>query len=239
MIRIEALSKRKGETQILSTFSLDIETGGVTALLGPSGSGKTTLLRLMAGMETPEEGRVEGLPESGPAFVFQDHRVIPWLTVEDNIGFALPEAWPETERQMAIEDSLTMTRLSGLRHRLPEALSGGQASRIDLARALASRRKLMLLDEPFKGLDLELKLELVEDFGRIMAGAEVTAVLVTHDLDEALLTADTVVVVCGPPLRVIETLKIPDPKVGRSLFDPSLQVLRQRLYSLLVGGRQR
>ncbi|MZQ96097.1 MAG: ATP-binding cassette domain-containing protein [Acidaminobacter sp.] len=237
MIQAEALSKKKGGTVILNEFSLEIKTGRVTALLGPSGSGKTTLLRLLGGIDLPDQGVLRGLPETGPAFVFQDHRVIPWLNVEENVAFALPEDWTAEQREQAIDESLTLTRLTSLRRRLPNALSGGQASRIDLARALATGRRLMLLDEPFKGLDLELKLELMEDFGIIMSQSEVTAVLVTHDLDEALLTADTVVVVSGPPLRIVEVLEVPLAKVGRSMFDPALNALRQRLYRLLVSEK--
>lgn len=237
MIRIEDLGKQKGVTKILDGFSLEIETGRVTAILGPSGSGKTTLLRLLAGLDAPDRGRIDGLPETGPAFVFQDHRVIPWLNVEENLAFALPEDWKPERRTKAIEESLSLTRLSELRLRLPDALSGGQASRIDLARALASGRHLMLLDEPFKGLDLELKLDLIADFGNIMSHSEVTAVLVTHDLDEALLTADTIVVVSGPPLRIVETLEVPLEKAGRAIFDPALYALRLRLYHLLVSKR--
>lgn len=237
MIRIENMSKKKGNTVILDGFSLEIEPGRVTALLGPSGSGKTSLLRLLAGLDLPDQGRVEGLPETGPAFVFQDHRVIPWLNVEENVAFALPEDWPEGQRLKAIEESLSLTRLSALRLRRPDALSGGQAGRIDLARALATGRQLMLLDEPFKGLDLELKLDLIADFGNIMSHSERTAVLVTHDLDEALLTADTIFVVSGPPLKIVERLEVSLERATRVIFDPALYALRLRLYNLLVSSR--
>jgi ABC-type nitrate/sulfonate/bicarbonate transport system ATPase subunit len=234
MIRVEGLSKTIGSTHILDRLTLALEPGTVTALLGPSGSGKTTLLRLLAGLETPDEGQVLGMPETGPAFVFQDHRVIPWLTVEENVAFALPLSWGQEARRTAIEESLELTRLDKLRGRYPDALSGGQSGRIDLARALASGRSVMLLDEPFKGLDLELKLELMADFVNIAERKKMTALLVTHDLDEALLVADRILVVEGPPLKLSEAITPVIKKSERFLFDPALVEVRRTLYDWLV-----
>lgn len=237
MIHIEAMRKKLGNTLILDDFSMTLEKGKVTAFLGPSGSGKTTLLRLLAGLEIPDGGGLSGMPSEGAAVVFQDQRVIPWLTVEENIAFVLPETWATERCHKAVEESLEITRLLSLSKRYPGELSGGQASRIDLARALASGRSVVLLDEPFKGLDLELKLELITDFVKIAEQSKLTALFVTHDLDEALLVADSIWIVEGPPLTLTLNLKPPIDKKDRFIFDPGLTETRNALYQGLVKKR--
>ncbi len=185
---------------VINGVALSAESGETLCLLGPSGCGKTTLLRILAGLEAPDAGTVTlsdvtvfgagvNLPpeKRQVGYLFQDYALFPHLTVEQNIAFGI-QGTPNIERQVA--DLLASVNLSGFEHAMPSTLSGGQQQRIALARALARRPHLMLLDEPFSGLDTELKLQLRESTHRLLKEHGITAVIVTHDPEEAMYMAD-------------------------------------------------
>lgn len=230
MISASNLGKAYGGKVVLQNFSITIDEGSFTTLLGPSGCGKTTLLRILAGLDSGFTGAVSGLT-SRPAVVFQDQRLVPWLTVRQNIALVAPAG----DADKAVAESLALTRLTGFADRFPQQLSGGQQQRVGLARALASRRSVLLLDEPFQGLDLELKLELIADLNTVMARQAMTTVMVTHDLDEALLVSDEVLVADGSPLVLTGRVEPGLPRTQRSLFDPRLAENRRRLYEMVTG----
>jgi iron(III) transport system ATP-binding protein len=192
-----------GVTAVADT-SLEVAEGTLLALLGPSGCGKTTILRLIAGLERPEQGRicVGGRQVAGDSvwvapeqrrvgLVFQDGALFPHLTVAANISFAL-NGRPRAEQARRIEELLALVGLDGLAQRYPHQLSGGQQQRVALARALAPQPAVVLLDEPFANLDMTLRGELREEVARILRASGTTAVLVTHDQQEALSLADTI-----------------------------------------------
>ena len=188
----------------VSDASLEIETGTLLALLGPSGCGKTTLLRLIAGLERPHHGTIEvagrtvesdsvHLPPERRhvGLVFQEYALFPHLSVEDNVAFGLPRG---TERAARVKQMLGQVGLDGLGTRMPHELSGGQQQRVALARALAPSPRLIMLDEPFSNLDPALREGVRREVRRVLRAAKATAIIVTHDQEEALSLADEVAV---------------------------------------------
>jgi iron(III) transport system ATP-binding protein len=201
-LRLEGVSKSFGPISALRDASFDVAAGSFTAILGPSGCGKTTLLRIVAGFGTPDAGAVHIGTElvAGhsvflePEFrnvgiVPQEAALFPHLSVQDNVGFGLPRADRRGER---VSELLGLVGLGGLEHRKPHELSGGQQQRVALARCLATKPRIVLLDEPFSALDASLRIELRMETRRLLAEAGTTTVLVTHDQDEALSLADHV-----------------------------------------------
>jgi iron(III) transport system ATP-binding protein len=205
-IVLEEVTKSFGATHAVRQVGLEIEHGELMAVLGPSGCGKTTLLRLIAGFETPDHGSVRVGDETvaGPGrvvppekrrvgMVFQDYALFPHLTVEANIAFGLSRR-PRDERERL---TLRTLELVGLQHktgRHPHELSGGERQRVALARALAPEPEVVLLDEPFSSLDATLRADLRREVELILRDAEATALLVTHDQEEALSLADRLAV---------------------------------------------
>jgi sulfate transport system ATP-binding protein len=202
---VENVSKRFGDFVAIDNASLTVEDGALTALLGPSGSGKSTLLRLIAGLETPEEGRIliggedaTGVPPQrrGIGFCFQHYAPFRHMTVRDNIGFGLEvRKRPKEEIRKRVEELLELVHLPGLADRYPSQLSGGQRQRMALARALAVEPQVMLLDEPFGALDATVRKELREWLRRLHDEVHVTTIFVTHDQEEAMDIASQIVVI--------------------------------------------
>ena len=220
-VRVRGLSKSFGAIEAVRELNLEIERGELMAVLGPSGCGKTTLLRVIAGFEQPDAGSVEVSDEivAGPGrmippekrrvgMVFQDYALFPHLSVERNVAFGLTSR-PREEREALTRRTL---ELVGLQHKARTGvheLSGGERQRVALARALAPEPELVLLDEPFSSLDATLRGGLRREVELILRDAEATALLVTHDQEEALSLADRVAVMrdgeivqVGPPVEV-------------------------------------
>jgi len=202
-IEIDGLAKRFGPRPVLDRFDLTVEPGETLAILGASGCGKSTLLRCIAGLVAPDGGTIAVRDELG--FVFQEPRLLPWLTVERNVAFA---ARGEVERAR-VKDVLDLVGLTPAAHLLPKQLSGGMAQRAALARTLVRNPKILLLDEPLSALDALLRLELQNSLATIIRETGSTAVLVTHDVQEALYLADRIVVLDGIPARGILELEVP------------------------------
>jgi iron(III) transport system ATP-binding protein len=206
-LTVQGLHKAFGAHAVLAGLDLTVSAGSLTAILGPSGSGKTTLLRVLAGFEQADAGTVQIGPwiVDGPGkhvppekrrigYVPQEGSLFPHLTVAANVGFGLP---PKTRRGPRIGELLEAVGLAGLGKRYPHQLSGGQQQRVALARALAIEPELILLDEPFAALDAHLRASIRSDVQEIFRTAGTTAILVTHDQDEALSMADRVAVLRG------------------------------------------
>ncbi|HLX32927.1 MAG TPA: TOBE-like domain-containing protein [Gaiellaceae bacterium] len=204
MIEIRNITKRFGDFVALDDVSLEIAAGSLTAVLGPSGSGKSTLLRIVAGLERPDSGEVllAGEDATGLApqrrdvgFVFQHYAAFKHMTVRDNIAFALTiRKRPKQEIRERVDELLELVQLQGFADRYPSRLSGGQRQRMALARALAAKPPVLLLDEPFGALDARVRAELRDWLRRLHEEVHVTTVFVTHDQEEAMEVADRVAV---------------------------------------------
>ncbi|MBA3463050.1 MAG: sulfate ABC transporter ATP-binding protein [Deltaproteobacteria bacterium] len=220
-ISVRNITKRFGTFTALNNVSLDVPSGELVALLGPSGSGKTSLLRILSGLEQPDQGTAfldgtdlgsQSARQRNVGLVFQHYALFRHLDVFENVAFALRvRKRPESEVQTRVKELLQLVQLEGLGRRMPSQLSGGQRQRIALARALAARPRVLLLDEPFGALDAQVRAELRGWLRRLHDEIHLTTVFVTHDQDEAFEVADRVVVMdhgkieqVGSPTEVFE-----------------------------------
>ena len=193
MIHCINLSLTYGEKEVLKDFSLQLPLKGITALRGPSGCGKTSLLRVIGGLDAPRTGRIEGISPGHTAFLFQENRLFPWRSAEQH----LTDVMPRPDRNKA-QSLLKLVELSGEEGHYPRELSGGMGRRLALARALALERRLLLLDEPFAGVDPARAVRIMER----LKDSGYAAILVSHE-EEITRMADHIVELDGIPLRVI------------------------------------
>ena len=195
MIQVEHLFLNYGEKEVLRDFSLEVPGEGITALKGPSGCGKTTFLRVLAGLERPRSGGISGVRPEETAFLFQENRLLPWRTAEQQLTDVLPR-----ERRGEASRWLELVELAGEENTYPAALSGGMARRLALARCLALGGKLYLLDEPFAGVDPERAKRILER----MRSLGTPVLLVSHE-PFVLELADWVMDLDGPPLKLVSS----------------------------------
>lgn len=211
-----------GEIQALARTQLAVERGEFVAIVGPSGCGKSTLLRLFAGLIRPTAGRVllaghdpiagRRLPGSRVSFVFQDPTLLPWRRVADNVALPLELlGLPARQRRALVAENLSLVGLDGFAHRFPSELSGGMRMRVSLARALATKPDLLLLDEPCGALDDITREMLNEELLRLWAAHRWTAVFVTHNLAEAVYLSQRVLVMSRRPGQIVSDLAVPFP----------------------------
>ena len=197
------------------TFALDAGEAGV--LVGPSGCGKSTMLRILAGLDPDFQGRISRPAGARIGFVFQEPRLLPWLRVADNVGFGLAE-YPKAERRTRVAGALDRVGLTEKARMWPRELSGGQAQRVAIARALVPRPQVLLLDEPFSALDAFTRADLQDHLLDLWADLKPTLVMVTHDVDEAIVLADRIMVMRAQPGRVYEEIpcELPRPRDRQS-----------------------
>ncbi|MCJ8507029.1 ABC transporter ATP-binding protein [Rhizobium lemnae] len=239
MLAIQDLTKiYPNGTHALHAFSLDIQNGEVIAVIGGSGCGKSTLLRLLSGLETPNtgsialRGRILKEPDALVNIVFQEPRLFPWLTVAQNVGFGLKHL-PADERSDIISQVLARLGLGGFEDRWPKELSGGQAQRVSLARAIVTKPSVLLLDEPFSALDAMTREDLQSHLIDLWQDLGSTLVLVTHDIEEAVFMADRVIVMRPFPGRIFQDVRIDLPR-PRNRMNSGFTELRRELSDLLA-----
>lgn len=193
---------------ICSEFNLEIERNKTTVLLGPSGCGKTTLLNLIADIISPHNGNILLPEESRVSYLFQEPRLLNWKTVYNNIKFVLDDIKKE-DQQKLIEHFLTIMDLSNFSHYYPTQLSGGMKQRVAIARAFAFPSNILLMDEPFKGLDAGMKHSLYDKYNTIWKEHKKTSLLVTHDIKEALIMGDKILILSKSPISILKSFTNP------------------------------
>jgi ABC-type nitrate/sulfonate/bicarbonate transport system ATPase subunit len=223
---------------VLNDLSMDFEEGEMVCILGPSGCGKSTLLRIIAGFELPSHGtvRVGNKPVCSPSqeaiFVFQHSGLFPWMTVEQNVGLGVRHL-KEDLKKVRVQEYIEMVELEGFEHYYPHQLSGGMQRRAELARAIAVNPELLIMDEPFSGLDFLTHMKMREEVVNMHEYIRKTMLVVTHDIDDALIMGDRVVVFSGRPaaLKLIQKLDFPRPRDFER--DHELSRLRSEIFLML------
>jgi NitT/TauT family transport system ATP-binding protein len=219
---------------------LDVPPGEIVVLLGPSGCGKSTILRALAGLLDPDSGTAEldGEPvaesRSQCAMVFQEDALLPWRSARRNVEYALKlRGVPRAERRAAAQELLGQVGLHDFGDHMPGELSGGMRQRVQLARTLATRPRVLLMDEPFGALDAQTRSDMQQLLVAVWEQQRPTVLFVTHDVDEALQLGDRIVVLTPRPARVARVIDIPEPRRPGAQFEPEFARLRYEILALL------
>ena len=251
LIRIEGIAKRfvgRGvETTVFDDLYFSVQPGEFVCLIGHSGCGKTTILNILAGLDEVSEGYVfvGGREVSGPsldrAVIFQSHALMPWLTVMGNIAFAVTSRWPDWDGDKVrahCQKYIDLVNLTGAEKKRPAELSGGMKQRVGIARALAIQPQMLLMDEPFSALDALTRGVLQEEVLRICAETNQTVFMITHDVDEAILLADKIVLMTNGPRAKIAEIVVNTMPRSRTRHDlhkhPHYYRIRNHLIEFLV-----
>ena len=251
-LQVQDLAKRYGATTVFERVDFTIERGEFVCIIGHSGCGKTTILNILAGLDTPSAGTLimDNREVAGPSLergvVFQGHALMPWLTAMSNIAFAVRSRWPHWNRiqvQTHCQKLIDMVGLTGAEHKRPAELSGGMKQRVGIARAFAIQPKMLLLDEPFGALDALTRGTIQDELLRICEATRQTVFMITHDVDEAILLADRILLMSnGPNACVAEIVEnpIPKPRDRHSIHhNPHYYRVRNHLVDFLVNRSRR
>jgi NitT/TauT family transport system ATP-binding protein len=228
----------KREVDALTDINFEIEEHEFVSIVGPSGCGKTTLLKIVAGLLKPSTGEISYLGSTQPsvAFVFQDQGLLPWMTVMENIGLGLElKRVPSAIRKDQVIAFMKRIKLDGFQDHYPHELSGGMRQRVALARAFLTNPDILLMDEPFAALDAQTRIILQEELLKIWRVERKTVLFVTHDIDEAILLGDRVIVLTDRPGRIYEDIRV-DIKRPRDLTakdHPVLKEIRWQIWEIL------
>lgn len=231
-LTINSLKISFGNLKVIDNLNLEFNSNKVHCIFGPSGCGKSTLFNIMAGMISADSGQIEGLKEKRISYVFQEERLLPWATAEENILFVLESHYTKEKAKKLSDKYISLVDLSEFKNHYPHQLSGGMKQRVCIARAFAFGGDILVMDEPFKGLHLELKINLMDYVISYLKGNDKIVFFITHDIDEALYLGDYIYVFTGPPLKLKKDIKIElssierkrDKKIMKKLKDEILNI---------------
>lgn len=227
MLRVDTVSKTFQGMLVLDQISFQAQDGEIVALIGPSGCGKSTLLNIVSGLVQPDSGAIEGAGDS-IACIFQDDRLLPWRTVWENIGLVR-----EKPDQAGIRDLINEVGLGGFEGYYPSQLSGGMQKRCGIARAFYYQSRLLLMDEPFQGLDYCLRQEMISMLLTVWRLYRQSILFVTHEIDDAMMVASRILVLSKRPGRMAEEILLPGSE-GRNPASGELDDIRRRIISLIT-----
>ena len=220
-IKISNLIKSYNDNRIFDNFNLEFSDENINCIVGQSGCGKSTLLNILANLAPIESGDIEGISKGDISYIFQEDRLIEWLTVRENLEFALKKYFNNYDLTKEINYVLKLVGIEDVRDKYPNVLSGGMRQRVNIARAFGKPAKVILMDEPFKSLDYKLKYTIIDEFKRILAEEKRMVILVTHDVDEAIYFKGNVIVFGDKPVKV------------RGIFNNNLKENKENILSLI------
>ncbi|OFI01521.1 bicarbonate transport ATP-binding protein CmpD [Clostridium acetireducens DSM 10703] len=226
---IRGLNKAYGNLNIFENFNLHIKENKITCILGPSGCGKTTLLNIISGTLKDYKGELIGFDKKEFSYIFQETRLLEWMTIWKNIEFVLKRIYSKKTREEIIEKYLNMVNLYQFKSYYPRQLSGGMKQRVSIARAFAYPSDILLMDEPFIGIDLKLKSNLIENFINLWNKDLRTVIFVTHNIDEAFLLGDEIYILGGYPTKVENKITIKEDKIKRNLQKDNIINLKKEI----------
>lgn len=227
------------EISVLENINLEFAEGELVCILGPSGCGKSTMMRIIAGFDHPSSGEVliDGESVKGPRsdsiFVFQHSGLLPWMTVWENVELGLRHVQDLEQKNQTIQEYIAMVELERFENHYPHQLSGGMARRAELARALAVNPNTLIMDEPFNGLDYLTHMKVREEVVNMHEFIQKTTLVITHDIDDALIMGDRVIVLSGRPSQVKLDTKLPYGRPRDVLKTPELMELRDEIFFML------
>lgn len=226
MLIVENISHNFGVLPVLENISFEVADNEIVAVIGPSGCGKSTLLNIIAGLEKTHSGTISGV-ENGKAFVFQDDRLLPWRTVWQNISIV-----NDMENTVEIENLISDVGLEGFGDYKPEQLSGGMKKRCSIARAFYYKSEILLMDEPFQGLDYFSRQEMLKILLRVWNQHKQTVLFITHEIDEALMVANRIIILSSRPANIIKEIQLPSYE-ERNSRGCSMNKIRKEILSII------
>lgn len=226
MLIVENISHDFGVLPVLENISFEVADNEIVAVIGPSGCGKSTLLNIIAGLEKTHSGTISGV-ENGKAFVFQDDRLLPWRTVWQNISIV-----NDMENTVEIENLISDVGLEGFGDYKPEQLSGGMKKRCSIARAFYYKSEILLMDEPFQGLDYFSRQEMLKILLRVWNQHKQTVLFITHEIDEALMVANRIIILSSRPANIIKEIQLPSYE-ERNSRGCSMNKIRKEILSII------
>ncbi|QSX05848.1 ABC transporter ATP-binding protein [Sedimentibacter sp. zth1] len=206
MIKLNNITKSYNNINLFENFNIEIEENKITSILGPSGIGKTTLINILCGITKPDDGQIILPNDYNFSYVFQEPRLLDWYTVYENIDFVLKKEYKHEKRKEIVNKYIKLVGLEEYAHSKITALSGGMAQRVALARAFAFPSNILILDEPFKGLDLKLEEELLKKFLSLWKADKRTVIFITHSIDQAILLSKKIYVLNEKPIKIVKEI---------------------------------
>lgn len=205
MIEIRNLTKCFNCIKLFDNFNISIKENHISCFFGSSGVGKTTLSRMIAGLDNDFTGSINTAKETKISYVFQETRLLDWLSVYDNIDLVLQNLYSKKEREIIIDEYLSIVNLKDFKDNKVSTLSGGMAQRVSLARAFAYPSDILIMDEPFKGLDMVISEQLINTFKLLWKKNKRTVIFITHNLDEAMEISDEIFILSGSPVNIVDS----------------------------------
>jgi len=233
-MQIKNLNKEFENITLFNDFNIVFPENEITCILGPSGCGKTTLLNIIGNVLSADSGSLNGFEGKAVSYIFQEPRLLPWKTVAGNIEFVISRDITAVEREEIISRFMKFVELDDFANYYPSQLSGGMKQRVAIARAFAYASDVILMDEPLKGVDIALKQNLIRSFSRVWQTDRRTVIFVTHDVDEALMLGDEIVVFSNAPVRVLARERFNEPVVKRNIEKEPFKQLKTKLLEILA-----